>query len=295
MTTLNISPSDLSALANKVAIITGGGSGIGLATALLFAQHGAHVVVADLSPPITPVPASTFAKCDVTVWADILSAFSVAVEKFGAIDILVANAGVGEIDGDIFRDEYDAAGQLKQPTYRTAEINLIGVMSCVKVAVSHFRKQGRGGQIVMTASTAGYMSEPGVPIYSAAKHGVVGFMRAVKRVCAKHDITINCVAPWMTDTRLIYPALRKTLAEANIPVQPTEAVALAMGYSVAKEGWTGKTIYVAAGTYTEIEEPILRLEEEWLGLENSRMFRLGQGLDYMTNTDVEKEHKGGFS
>jgi hypothetical protein len=99
----------------------------------------------------------------------------------------------------------------------------------------------------------------------------------------------------MTDTRLIYPALRKTLAEANIPVQSTGAVALAMAYSVAKEGWTGKTIYVAAGTYTEIEEPILWLEKEWLGLENSRMFRMGQDLDYMTNTDVEKEHKGGFS
>lgn len=135
------------------------------------------------------------------------------------------------------------------------------------------------------------MSEPGVPIYSAAKQGVVSFMQAVKRVCAKQDIAINCVAPWMTDTRLIYPALRKTLAEANIPGQPTEAVALAMAYSVAKEGWTGKTIYVSAGTYIEIEEPILRLEKEWLGLENSRMFRMGQELDYMINTDVENEHK----
>ena len=66
----------------------------------------------------------------------------------------------------------------------------------------------------------------------------------------------------MTDTRLIYPVLRKTLAEANIPVQSTEVVALAMGYSMAKEGWMGKTIYVAAGTYTEIEEPILQLEKD---------------------------------
>src|SRR4051794_9472039 len=80
-------------------------------------------------------------------------------------------------------------------------------------------------------------------------------MRSVKRVCAKDNVAINCVAPWMTDTRLIYPALRKTLTEANIPIQHTEAVALAMGYSVAKEGCMGKTIYVAAETYTEIKEP----------------------------------------
>jgi NAD(P)-dependent dehydrogenase (short-subunit alcohol dehydrogenase family) len=132
------------------------------------------------------------------------------------------------------------------------------------------------------------MSEPGVPIYSAAKHGVVGFMRAVTRACAKHNIQISCVSPWMTSTRLIYPALRKTLAEANIPVQSSEDVALAMGYAAAKEGWTGKSIYVAAGTCTEIEEPILRLEKDW------RMIRSGQELDYMTSTDVEKEHKEGF-
>jgi hypothetical protein len=92
----------------------------------------------------------------------------------------------------------------------------------------------------------------------------------------------------MTSTRLIYPALRKTLAEANIPVQSSEDVALAMGYAAAKEGWTGKSIYVAAGTCTEIEEPILRLEKDW------RMIRSGQELDYMTSTDVEKEHKEGF-
>ena len=151
MTSFNISPSDLSSLAGKVAIITGGGLGIGLATTQLFAEHGAHIVVADIKPPVTAIS------------SDILSAFSLGVEKFGGVDILVANAGVGEIDGDIFGDEYDDAGLLKQPTYRTAEINLISVMSCVKVAVSHFRKQGRRGRIVMTASTAGYMSESMCP------------------------------------------------------------------------------------------------------------------------------------
>jgi short chain dehydrogenase len=105
MTSLKISSSDPPSLANKVAIITGGGSGIGLATARIFAEHGTHVVIAELKPPVTSVSSSTFAKCDVTIWANILSAFSLAVEKFGAIDILIANASVSEIDSDLFRDE----------------------------------------------------------------------------------------------------------------------------------------------------------------------------------------------
>lgn len=170
MASLNLDPSTI-LLSGKVAIITGGSAGIGLAASKLFASKGAHVVIADLQPPPTPITSSIFAKCDVTVWADILSAFHTAVSKFGRVDILVANAGVSELE-DIFADEYDDEGRLKQPRYKTVDINLKGVMNCVKVAVSHFRRQGGGGRIVMTTSTAGYMSEPGVPIYSATKHGV---------------------------------------------------------------------------------------------------------------------------
>lgn len=177
MTTLNLDPSAITSLSGKVAIVTGGSAGIGLATSRLFASKGAHVVIADLHPPVDSVPNSIFAKCDVTVWPDILSTFDAATKEFGRVDILIANAGVSETDGDIFLDEYDAQGRLKQPAYKVLDINLKGVIDCVKVAVSHFRKQGTGGRIVMTASTAGYMSEPGVPVYSASKHGVSECLR----------------------------------------------------------------------------------------------------------------------
>ena len=171
MTTLTIDPSTLK-LSGKVAIITGGSSGIGLATSQLFASLGARVVVADLRSPLVEVPGSIFAKCDVTNWPSILSTLDEAVKAFGHIDIVIANAGVSETDGDIFVDEFDEHGVLKQPLYKVVDINLKGVMDTVKVAVSHFKRQGSGGRIVMTASTAGYMSEPGVPVYSATKHGV---------------------------------------------------------------------------------------------------------------------------
>ena len=157
-------------------------------------------------------------------------------------------------------------------------------MHCVKVAVHYFKKQGTGGKIVMTASTAGYMSEPGVPVYSASKHGVVGYMRAMKKELQRQNIAINCVAPWMTDTPLIYPQLREILAANNIPVQPPSAVAIAMAFSATAPEWSGKTVYAAMSQYTELEEPILKLEEQWLGIENSKLFRIGQELDYLTAT-----------
>lgn len=115
-------------------------------------------------------------------------------------------------------------------------------------------------------------------------------MRASKRQLSKWNISINSVAPWMTDTPLIFPSLRKVLKEANIPVQPTSAVAVAMAHSACAPDWTGKTVYAAGGRYTELEEPILTLESQWLGIENSKLWRVGQELDYLTATSKFPSH-----
>ena len=146
MTALTIDPSTLN-LKSKVAIITGGASGIGLATSQLFAQLGAHVVVADLRPPPTEVPGSIFAKCDVTSWPTLLSTFDTAIKEFGRVDIVIANAGVSETDGDMFVDEFDHEGKLVQPKYKVLDINLRGVMDTVKVAVSHFKRLKIPGRV----------------------------------------------------------------------------------------------------------------------------------------------------
>lgn len=175
MTSIAIDGTSYSALRDKVTIITGAASGIGYATAKLFASQGAKVVVADVSPPLECIPGSVFANCDVTNWSNVLAAFDLAISRFGEVHILVANAGVGEIT-DLFKDEYDSSGKLKEPDYRILDINLKGVMNCVKAAVSHFRSTERGGKIIMLASTAGYMAETGLPIYSSAKHGVSNFL-----------------------------------------------------------------------------------------------------------------------
>jgi NAD(P)-dependent dehydrogenase (short-subunit alcohol dehydrogenase family) len=171
MASLNIDTSIFHGLRGKVAFISGGSSGIGLETAILFASNGAKVVICDVQEPLKTVPGSVFSKCDVAVWADLLAAFDNAVNTFGAVDILVANAGVGERQ-DYFLDELDNEGKLMEPSYTIIDVNLKGVLNSVKIAMSHFRSRNSGGRIVMVTSTAGYMSEMHLPVYSATKHAV---------------------------------------------------------------------------------------------------------------------------
>ncbi|KZO92810.1 NAD(P)-binding protein [Calocera viscosa TUFC12733] len=171
MTALNITDEDLAKLKGKVTIITGGSAGIGLATSLLFASHGAILYIADLRPPPpdAALPNSTFIKTDVTSWDSLLALFQRTVDEQGRVDILLANAGVGEVE-DMFKDSFDASGKLLRPKYPVLAINLMGVVDCVKIAVHFMKKQGKGS-IVMTGSTASYLGEP-LPQYTTAKHGV---------------------------------------------------------------------------------------------------------------------------
>ena len=129
-----------------------GSSGIGLAASKLFSSHGAFVTIADLSPPSEPVLNPTFARCDVTSWETILAAFEILVQKHRTVDVLIANASVGEVE-DFFLDVLDDEGKLKQPKYTVLDINLKGVLDCVKVAIHYMRQQERRGAIVMRAST----------------------------------------------------------------------------------------------------------------------------------------------
>jgi NAD(P)-dependent dehydrogenase (short-subunit alcohol dehydrogenase family) len=96
--------------------------------------------------------------------------YEIAVQKHRTVNVLIANAGVGEVE-DFFLDMLDDTGKLKQPKHTVLDINLKGVLDCVKVAIHYMRQQEWGGAIVMTTSTACYVGEKGLPAYSAAKHG----------------------------------------------------------------------------------------------------------------------------
>lgn len=144
------------------------------------------------SPPaideLTKSPRYLYCQCDILDWASQRDAFARSADKFGGIDCVFINAGLAEVGDQIWTDEYDSQGQLKEPNRATIDVDIRALGDTLKLAMYHLRNdskagqkkgsgKGRGGSIVMTASLAGYLASAGAPLYSAAKHGVVPYPR----------------------------------------------------------------------------------------------------------------------
>ncbi|TLP55565.1 3-oxoacyl-ACP reductase [Microbispora triticiradicis] len=194
-------------LQDRVAVITGAGSGIGLATARRFAEEGAKVVVADLDETAGAKAADEvgglFVRVDVANEEDVARMYRTASEELGAVDIAFNNAGISPPDDDsILETGIDA-------WRRVQEVNLTSVYLCCKHVIPYMRRQGRGS-IINTASFVAVMGSATSQIsYTASKGGVLAMSRELGVQFAREGIRVNALCPGPVDT----PLLRELFAK----------------------------------------------------------------------------------
>ncbi|MCL4289104.1 MAG: SDR family oxidoreductase [Thermoleophilia bacterium] len=247
-------------LERKRALVTGAASGIGQATAVRFAAEGARVacldtneaglarVAADVGEAVLPLP------CDVVREEEVERAVAAAVERYGGLDVIVANAGI-EHPGDARVDRLELA-----VWQRTLEVNLTGVFLTCKHGVRALLASG-GGSLICTASpTSLYGLAPGQDAYSASKAGVLGLARVMANEFAKEGIRVNAVVPGFTLTGLADRVVaneawfRETVAAIPLgrPGEPDEVAAIMVFLASDEASYATGGIFVVDGGVTAV-------------------------------------------
>jgi NAD(P)-dependent dehydrogenase (short-subunit alcohol dehydrogenase family) len=221
-------------LSGKVAIITGGASGMGAATVRRFVAEGAQVVIADLQQaPGEALAASlgsaaVFCRTDVGREAEVRAMIDLAVQRFGGLDILFNNAGFGGVAGPIDQTDMGEAYAI------TVAGLLTGPILGIKHAVAPMRARG-GGSIISTASVAGLRGGMGPHVYSALKAAVLGLTRSVAVELSIDHIRVNAICPGGIVTP-IFLGGRKLKAGANVSLEETLRPAFAQMQPIPRAG-----------------------------------------------------------
>lgn len=308
MAPLHIEEASIPSLDGKVALVTGGASGIGLGAVKILAERGARVFIFDLQPPPPEKDDSLsdrikFVSCDVTNWSQLRSCFL----NIGHVDMVFANAGILG-DEPFLHESVDLGddGLPLEPNHRILDVNLRAVLDTIKLSWSVMRRQENGGSIILTSSIAAYYEVQRLPIYNALKLALIGLVRTLRSSLPEDKITINAVAPSATDTPLLPQNPKDALLRASLPVSSTHSVGLAMVYSavaeesrrveadgkdndvdnIRKARWNGRVIMIIGDQYTELEEPFADSRATWFGQANMRLTR-AQGT-VLENSELGK-------
>ncbi|KAK3061361.1 hypothetical protein LTS18_006435 [Coniosporium uncinatum] len=293
------------AVKSKVILITGSASGIGLASARLLAKHGAQLVIVDIDA--TKCRAATesigngavWKTCDVSDWYQQVDLFQWIVSQFGALDVVMCNAGIdpelasslpdghpsrekarGKVFYDFSQDEMEEGpgGKghvLKAPSTTILDVNVKGPLYNLKLAMHHMKALGKGGRIVFVGSANSYLPIPDQMIYVTSKHAVLGMMRAASRRqdCKDAGITICLLAPWTTVTPLTAEIL-ETIPDEQIEKSSPDDLAWAVGYMCSADAQliNSKGFWVQGSQIKEVEGEFHKLT---VGMSSS------QGNDWM--------------
>lgn len=238
-----------SPLAGKSAVVTGGVKGIGAAIVAAFVARGALVTVIDRDLPRRPVEDVDYVRADISDYGAIAAALDRVIDRHGALDLVVNNAGWDK--GGPFIDNEPALWD------ELVRINLIGLFNMTHVALKLMRERG-GGRFINIASDAGKAGSSSEAAYSACKGGAIAFTKSIAREAARYGVLANCVCPGPTDTPLLAelredPAVDRVM-DAIVKATPLrklaqpEDIAAAVLYFAEEPGHvTGQALSVSGG------------------------------------------------
>ncbi len=214
-------------LENKVAIITGGGAGIGYSVASEFAKEGAKIVIGELRPEKGEISASEISQAtgaevisvhaDVSKEKDVINLVNKTIERFGRIDILINNAAkiLQKPVVEMTTEEYESI----------MANNATSVVMCCREVARQMIKQGTGGKIVNFSSIHASISEPNCSAYTAAKGAIEAFSRTLATELAPYKINVNCIQPGATYSELTTPMYTKSVVNALFKRVPMKEIA----------------------------------------------------------------------